>query len=170
MTLTGAAILFSRGMNVLQASPAAYAYVRRIFGEPMAFLLLLLWIATTLVQWVFVFRGRSEWTSDSGSTVILFVAVPTSVVCGICCFVLLFSAPTVQFNVGSLLAMELWSFWVHWWERFYYCVAIQGVVYFVWAIVAFATGHLPWSRGVAACGFFASVCGWLLLRIAFPTA
>ncbi len=136
----------------------------------MAFLLLILWIAATFGLWVFVFRGKAEWTSDSGSTVILFVAVPTSVICGVCCFVLLFSAPTVQFNVGSSLAMDLWSFWVYWWETFYYCVVVQGVCYFVWAIVSFTTRHLPWTRGVLICGFLASACGWLLLRMAYPTA
>lgn len=136
----------------------------------MAFLLLFLWTAAAIAQWVFAFRGKAEWGSDSGSTVILFVAIPTSMICGVCCFVLLFSAPTVQFNVGSKLAMDLWSFWVDWWAIFFYCVVVQGVCYLIWSIVSFLVGHLPWTRGVLICGFLASVCGWLVLRIAYPTA
>ena len=136
----------------------------------MPFLLLLLWIAATVAQWVFVSRGRSERNDDSGSAVIFFVAVPTSVICGVCSFVLLFSAPTVQFNAGNSFAMDLWSFWVHWWETFYYCVIVQGISYFVWAIVAFKTTHSPWTRRVLICGLLASACGWLLLSMAFPTA
>ena len=38
----------------------------------MPFLLLILWITATSAQWVFVFRGKGEWTSDSGATVVLF--------------------------------------------------------------------------------------------------
>lgn len=136
----------------------------------MPHVLLILWIAGTACQWVFAFRGRAEWGSDSGSSVILFVAVPGSLVCGACCYVLLFSAPTVQFNAGNSFALGLWSFWVHWWEWFYYCAAVQAVCYGVWATVSFATRHLPWARGVLVCGALASVCGWLLLSMAYPSA
>ena len=119
---------------------------------------------------MFVSRGRSERTAESGAAVIVFVAVPTTVICGVCSFVLLFSATTVQLNAGNSLAMDLWSFWVHWWEVFYFCVAVQAVCYFVWTIVAFTTRQLPWTRGVLMCGCLASAFGWLLLSMAFPTA
>jgi hypothetical protein len=155
-------------------------------------LLLILWITATATQWVFVHRGREgadksrvgrgpqrrhrrtagrfERTHDSESAVILFVAVPTSVIYGVCCFVLLFSAPTVRFNAGSSWAMDLWSFWVHWWELLYYCVIVQAVCYFVWTIVSFKRAHLPWQRGVLICGCLASAVGRLLLSMAYPTA
>lgn len=143
----------------------------------MPCILLPLWVVTTIFQWVFIFRGESEWASSPASSkatlgryVIILGAIPPTMICLVSVFVLLFSAPTVQFNVGNSFAMELWSFWVHWWGTIYTCAAVQGICYFLWGILSLVTPHSSWMRGVVLCAFLSSVWGWLLLSKAFPSA
>jgi hypothetical protein len=85
-------------------------------------------------------------------------------------FVLLQAAPTVQFNVGSSRAMELWSFWVDWHPAIFGCSGLQAGCYLLWLLGALATQTRPAMRLLVGLGLLSSVCGSLLLSMSYPTA
>jgi hypothetical protein len=143
----------------------------------MACSLLLPWGIATVAQWVFVVRGLRELSAESPSEqrfatfhVITLGAMPPTIIFVVSAFVLMQAAPTVQFNADNSFAMSLWSFWVRAWESLFGCAGLQSICYLVWGGVSLVTGHRPWMRGVVLCGLFSSLCGWLLLRFAYPTA
>jgi hypothetical protein len=140
-------------------------------------LLVLLWLASVAALWVCVVRGFRDTAGEpddgrrsAARTAIMLAAVPPTVVFLVCAFVLLQTAPTVQFNAGSSLAMSLWSFWVHWWPAIFGCSGLQTACYLVWFVGSLVASGRPSVRHVVGCGLLASVWGSLLLSIAYPSA
>jgi hypothetical protein len=139
--------------------------------------LLILWLFLTVAQWSCVVSGLRDLSAESDSdrksaarVTVLFAAVPPTLIFLISSFVLLHAAPTVQFNAGNNFAMDLWSFWVHWWQSLFNCAGVQSVCYFLWLVVSFAPKDRPRMRWVVLWGFLSSLWGWFLLNIASPRA
>jgi hypothetical protein len=143
----------------------------------MGSLLLLLWPFSVLALGI-----NAAWTlqdiSDENNpdrrarlkTAVALAIAPPAAVFLIAMFVLLQAAPTVQFNVGSSRALDLWSFWVHWYPTIFFCSALQTACYAAWFLGTLATRTLASVRSLVGVGLLSSLCGTLLLSMAYPTA
>ncbi len=139
--------------------------------------LLLLWVAATVAIWIVVISGvRQQHPDKNGSSlevagaVIVFGAVPPTLICLVSVFVLAQAAPTVQFNAGSSYAMDLWSFWVDAWLPLFCTSGFLAIAYLVSTAIGFAVKRLHWANYALLCAFISASLGWFLLRIAFPSA
>lgn len=142
----------------------------------MAGWLLLLWLLSVVVLWVCAIRGLREVSAEVDATrranlslAILLAAAPPTVVFLVSAFVLLQAAPTVQFNVGNAWAMDLWSFWAHWWPAILGCSGLQTVCYLLWFIASVVTRTRASVQSVLGLGCLSSIWGSLLLSMAGPT-
>ncbi len=143
----------------------------------MPCLLMLLWVGSVIGLWLCAIRGLRETASevspgqrDVAWAAIFIAAVAPTLVFVVSAIVLLQAAPTVQFNVGSSLAMSLWSFWVQWWLAIFGCSGLQTVCYLLWLTGTLVTRTRSSVRYVVGFGFLSSVWGSLLLSMAWPDA
>jgi hypothetical protein len=139
--------------------------------------LLPLWILATIMLWVFAVgavresrRQPNPNRPNNATAAIVVVAIPPTLVLVVSGYVLLQAAPTVQFNAGNARALELWSFWVHWWHTVFGCSAIQVLCYLVWCVILFVKGAALHTRYVAVCGFLSALIGSMFLSMAYPSA
>ena len=92
--------------------------IRRSVLDVCSLMMLLIWFVAIAGMWVSLLKTRKpssrakpvSYLYDSLSLqrlrIGLFFAFPPTIVWGICTFVLLQTAPTVQFNVGNETAMD----------------------------------------------------------------
>jgi hypothetical protein len=143
----------------------------------MPCLLLLLWALSTFALWASAIRGFHESLTEVDPdrralrrAAFLLAAGPPTLIFLVSAFVLLQAAPTAQFNAGSAWGMDLWSFWVAWWFPLYGCSGLQSLCYLLWLVGAMATGAKPMVLYAVGCALLASLCGSLLLSMAWPDA
>jgi hypothetical protein len=143
----------------------------------MPCLMPLLWLLSLVILWVGVIHGFQELPRETdpdrratAAVTFLLVPLPPTLVFLVSAGVLLVASPTVQFNVGSSLAMSLWSFWVESWRGIFGCSEVQAVGYLIWAVALFATKPRRWLRHVVVWGLISSLIGSFVLSMASPSA
>ena len=79
-------------------------------------------------------------------------------------------ATVAQFNVGSVLAMTLWSLWFHLWPLLLLAAGASALAHLVWTGVAcYRATYRKWIP-VASSGLFMSVFGSFVVIQNFPDA
>ncbi|WP_149114083.1 hypothetical protein [Limnoglobus roseus] len=101
---------------------------------------------------------------------VILATVPPTLTLVVTVFVLSQTAPTVQFNLGSSRAMNLWSFWVHWWPNIFGCSVLQVGGYLFWSVGSLATRTSLAVRLMVGFGLLTATLGSFLLSTAFPDA
>ncbi len=136
----------------------------------------LAWLAVTPTLWVGIAYGLWRVRHNGSRRRFLTLAAVTSVgaatptvIVLVSAWVLFQASPTMQFNVGSEYAMNLWSFWVDACRPLFLGSGVLALVCFVWAMVASALGRFNWKTNVIYGGFLSSLLGLLVLAQSFPT-
>ena len=85
-------------------------------------------------------------------------------------FILVGGATTVQFNVGSSSAMNVWSTWVRLWPQFMLCSLMNGVGALIWIIVCATKRTQRRSMSLAFASLLLSLLTFLTVASFFPSA
>jgi hypothetical protein len=139
--------------------------------------LLPLWVVLVVALWACAPRAFREVRRESDTEqrailtgALLLAVIPPSAVLLVSGFVLLQAQPTVQFNVGSPRALEVWSFWVRWWPAILGFSFLQTIAYLLWFIEAVVTRPESSLAHVVGLACLSSLFGSLLVYLAHPSA
>ena len=85
-------------------------------------------------------------------------------------FLIVGGATTVQFNVGSTSAMNVWRTWVHVWPIFMFITLACSIITLIWMITCFFRKSLRSSIPVSSFSFLLSIFTWITVASYFPSA
>ena len=140
----------------------------------MPLILLFLWAFSILALWTIslqsLFTKIDRLQRGRTICVSLFASWPPTLLFALCFFVLIQSSPTVQFNAGNSKALNLWSFWVQWWQHIFGTSVFLCLAYLVWGIISYRSDCRSSTLWIIGWAFSASVFGAIILSMAYPTA
>lgn len=135
----------------------------------MALLILLTWPISVGLLWLILWASQLDCDAGARKAAYFWIGLPPTLLL-LPFFLLQVFSPTAQFNAGSDLGMDLWSFWVDAWRPLWLGSGLVCLCYVAALVVLVArpqTRDLAFPAGLAAtsCGL-----GWFILWHAIPTA